>query len=208
VININLDIVYLLLIKKMHDSNKWVCPLSGLLSCVLFLCCMQIWNLSLMMKSIMIMELHIMRWDKLQPCQFLNTVVKCVSLLTHMHTSLTHGQQVHLLYHTNGSRGVRYGDQWRLWLCVSVCVCVRLCVCVCLHCKRKWVIGPKCSYVLPGSKCFLVPSVPWRWLGGREGIWPVKNSSGGVLAWLSVWGQVIFAYGPADATATHYLLLQ
>jgi len=30
----------------------------------------------------------------------------------------------------------------------------------------------------------------------------------GVLAWLSLWGHVRFAYGPADATATHYLLLQ
>jgi len=32
--------------------------------------------------------------------------------------------------------------------------------------------------------------VLWRcWLGGRKGIWPVKNS-GGVLAWLSVWSEV------------------
>jgi len=46
------------------------------------------------------------------------------------------------------------------------------------------------------------------WLGGRKGIQPVKNLSGGVLAWFSVWGQVRFAYGPANATATHYLLLQ
>jgi len=29
-----------------------------------------------------------------------------------------------------------------------------------------------------------------------------------MLAWLSVWGKVHFAYGPADAIATHYLLLQ
>ena len=34
----------------------------------------------------------------------------------------------------------------------------------------------------------LLPSVLWRcWLGGRKGIRPVKNLSGGVLAWLSVW---------------------
>jgi len=45
-------------------------------------------------------------------------------------------------------------------------------------------------------------------LGGRKDIRPLKNLSGGVLAWLSVWYQVRFAYGPADATATHYLLLQ
>ena len=43
-----------------------------------------------------------------------------------------------------------------------------------------------------------MPSVLWRcWLGGSKGIRPVKKLSGGVLA-----------YGPADATATHCLLLQ
>ena len=36
-----------------------------------------------------------------------------------------------------------------------------------------------------------VPSVLWRcWLGGRNGIRPVKKLSGGVLAWLSVWSDV------------------
>ena len=36
-----------------------------------------------------------------------------------------------------------------------------------------------------------MPSVLWRcWLGGRKGIRPVKNLSGGVLAWLSVWSEV------------------
>jgi len=36
-----------------------------------------------------------------------------------------------------------------------------------------------------------LPSVLWRcWLGGRKGIQPVKNLSGGVLAWLSVWSEV------------------
>ena len=34
-------------------------------------------------------------------------------------------------------------------------------------------------------------SVLWCcWLGGRKGIRPVKNLSGGVLAWLSVWSEV------------------
>ena len=35
-----------------------------------------------------------------------------------------------------------------------------------------------------------------------------KTLSGGVLVWLSVWSEVRLAYGPADATATHCLLLQ
>jgi len=44
-------------------------------------------------------------------------------------------------------------------------------------------------------------------LGGRKGIRPVKKLSGGMLAWLSEMSCRL-AYGPADATATHYLLLQ
>ena len=37
----------------------------------------------------------------------------------------------------------------------------------------------------------ILPSVLWHcWLGGRKGIRPVKNLSGGVLAWLSVWSAV------------------
>jgi len=47
-----------------------------------------------------------------------------------------------------------------------------------------------------------------RWLCSRKGIRPVKKLSGGVLAWLSVWSICRLAYGPADATATHCLLLQ
>jgi len=45
-------------------------------------------------------------------------------------------------------------------------------------------------------------------LGGRKGIWPVKNSVVG--AWLSVWREVQTCIwpSPADATATYYLLLQ
>ena len=36
-----------------------------------------------------------------------------------------------------------------------------------------------------------MPSVLWRcWLGGRKGIRPVKNLTGGVLAWLSVWSEM------------------
>ena len=55
-------------------------------------------------------------------------------------------------------------------------------------------------------------SVFWRcWLGGRKGIWPVKKlewwDAGMVMTYVSgSWCR--FAYGSADATATHYLLLQ
>jgi len=46
-------------------------------------------------------------------------------------------------------------------------------------------------------------------VGRQEGHPACKRLSGGVLAWLSVCSEVrTLAYGPADATATHCLLLQ
>jgi len=46
-------------------------------------------------------------------------------------------------------------------------------------------------------------------VGRQEGHSACKNLSGGVLAWLSVWSEVqTCIVGPADATATHCLLLQ
>ena len=54
-----------------------------------------------------------------------------------------------------------------------------------------------------------MPSVLWHcWLvGWQEGHPACKKLSGGMLAWLSGM-RCRLAYGPADATATHYLLLQ
>ena len=45
-------------------------------------------------------------------------------------------------------------------------------------------------------------------VGRQEGHPACKKLSGEVLAWLSVWSKVHIAYGPADATASHCLLLQ
>jgi len=45
-------------------------------------------------------------------------------------------------------------------------------------------------------------------VGRQEGHLACKKLSSEVQVWLSVWSEVQFAYGPADATATHYLLLQ
>ena len=45
-------------------------------------------------------------------------------------------------------------------------------------------------------------------VGWQEGHPACKNLSGGVVAWFSVWSKVQIAYSPADATATHCLLLQ
>jgi len=42
----------------------------------------------------------------------------------------------------------------------------------------------------------------------QEGHPACKKLSGGVLVWFSDWARCRFAYGPADVTATHCLLLQ
>ena len=45
-------------------------------------------------------------------------------------------------------------------------------------------------------------------VGRQEGHPACKKLSDGVLAWLSVWSEVRTCIWPADATATHCLLLQ
>jgi len=45
-------------------------------------------------------------------------------------------------------------------------------------------------------------------VGWQEGHPACKKLKGGVLAWLSVWSEVQTFICPADATATHCLLLQ
>ena len=57
-------------------------------------------------------------------------------------------------------------------------------------------------------QCFM-PSVLWHcWLGGRKGIRPVKNWAVGCWHGYLPGARCRLAYGPADATATHCLLLQ
>ena len=54
-----------------------------------------------------------------------------------------------------------------------------------------------------------VPSVLWHcWLGGKKGIRPVKNWLVGCWRGYLSGARCRLAYGPADATATHRLLLQ
>jgi len=45
-------------------------------------------------------------------------------------------------------------------------------------------------------------------VGWQEGHPASKKLSGGMLARLSVWGEMQICICPADATVTHYLLLQ
>jgi len=58
-------------------------------------------------------------------------------------------------------------------------------------------------------KIQLYKSVLWRcWLGGRKGIRPVKNWVVGCWHGYLSGARCRLAYGPADSTATHCLLLQ
>ena len=62
--------------------------------------------------------------------------------------------------------------------------------------KMKVYIAVTCVFLW-------LPSVLWRcWLGGRKGIWPVKNRV--VRYWHGYLSgaRCKLAYGPADATAT------
>ena len=74
-----------------------------------------------------------------------------------------------------------------------------------------WIVTKNTSImrfqIIPSS--YNVPSVLWCcWLGGRKGIRPVKNWAVGCgRGYLSA-ARCRLAYGPADATATHCLLLQ
>jgi len=54
-----------------------------------------------------------------------------------------------------------------------------------------------------------IPSVLWCcWFGGRKGIQPVKHWVVGCWHGYLSGVRCRFAYGPTDATATHYLLFQ
>ena len=66
-----------------------------------------------------------------------------------------------------------------------------------------------CFYIFCRLCCFFWPSVLWRcWLGDRKGIRPVKNWVVGCWCGYLSGARCRLAYGPADATATHCLLLQ
>jgi len=45
-------------------------------------------------------------------------------------------------------------------------------------------------------------------VGRQKGHTAYKKLTGGMVAWLLSGTRCRFAYGPADATATHYLFLQ
>ena len=76
--------------------------------------------------------------------------------------------------------------QQSIVMTMSVWVCLWLSVCEHIYGTTRPVVT-NFLFMLP----IAVPSVLWCcWLGGRKGIRPVKNKSGGVLVWLSVWSEV------------------
>jgi len=73
--------------------------------------------------------------------------------------------------------------------------------------EEAWHNGRMCFTYISGGEW--IPSVLWHcWLGGRKDIWPVNiwvvGCSHGYLSGV----RCRLAYGPADAIATHCLLLQ
>ena len=81
--------------------------------------------------------------------------------------------------------------------------------------RTLWPRYLACWFILTLSGLFTnvkvtdVPSVLWRcWLGGRKSIWPVKNWVVGCWRGYLSGARCRLAHGPADATATHCLLLQ
>ena len=84
---------------------------------------------------------------------------------------------------------------------------------------NRYSIKPVCAFLHCTMTGFTIslalfnrlnsPSVLWRcWLGGMKGIRPVKNWVVGCWHGYLSEARCRLVYGPADATATHYLLLQ
>ena len=101
---------------------------------------------------------------------------------------------------------------WVSWVFVVVCGArsvhmLQYAVCLfhspaTLCCCRFSAVCPVCL------QCF-VPLVLWRCLlGGRKGVRPVKNWVARCWRGYLSGARCRLAYGPADSTATHWLLLQ
>ena len=95
-----------------------------------------------------------------------------------------------------------------LWM--FVCVCVQSTdVCNGGAAGDWFTTQTVCCQVSSIFAFSILPSVLWRcWLGGRKSIRPVKNWAVGCWRGYLSGARCRLAYGPADATATHCLLLQ
>jgi len=74
--------------------------------------------------------------------------------------------------------------------------------------RHAYVISETYSVFVFAFSALILPSVLWRcWLGGRRGIRPVKNWVVGCWRGYLSGARCRLACGPADATASHCLLL-
>ena len=73
-----------------------------------------------------------------------------------------------------------------------------------MHYRLQWFI----RLLSHGLQCFDGAFSALTLLVGRQEGHSACKKSGEVLAWLSVWSEVQTCISPADATATHCLLLQ
>ena len=110
-----------------------------------------------------------------------------------------------------------YMQQGRGLWCVTVCKSLSVWLCIyvsglwCVSMCRLWCVTvcQSVGVMVHVSVCMYLPSVLWRcWLGGKKGIQSVKNRVVGCWRGYLSGARCRLAYGPADATATHCLLLQ
>ena len=99
-------------------------------------------------------------------------------------------------------------SKWHIWQCAIIisnfhCIFASFMPCLLYFCK---MFTDSSEHI-----CLLLwfPSVLWRcWLGSRKGIQPVKNWVVGCWRGYLSGERCRRAYGPADSTANHCLLLQ
>ena len=102
----------------------------------------------------------------------------------------------------------------KLGYCVC-CKCLHVCMCLLIIVMWHVTVGTldsesrnPSSYLGGTLRQFFLPWVLWRcWLGGKKGIWLVKNWVLGCWCGYLSGARCRLVYGPADAIATHCLLL-
>ena len=135
-----------------------------------------------------------------------------------------HPTQVDIPTYTPGEAGTRFSDPGGMQGWVDLSTAVKVCssgprlhitvafatnTTVC--CEIQTFVLSEFTVCIPcvhSLHCYM-PSMLWRcWLGGRKGIQPVKKWVVGCWHGYLSAASCRLAYVPADATATHCLLLQ
>ena len=117
------------------------------------------------------------------------------------------GESTSMVWPTLGSRTAKE-QNWDLIMSIHLGkVCTYSCSII--HTASKWNQASDIHLSRLSTWAVCAFSTLTLLVGRQEGH-PAckKHKSGGVLVWLSVWARCRLAYSPADATATHCLLLQ